>query len=258
MDNLPRSVLYEEAEKLGLNPQKISSDGLFTVTYKEKTAYVYTFTSLNTQLGGALAKNKYITRVIAERASIPNIPYLFTDSNEELESFLETHKKIIKKPLYGKNAVGVEIITSQNELHQKIAAIRLKEYLFEKYCEGTEYRYLIVNNKLIAVNKKTLTPTPEDQWKKNVNIVTEDRWDPTLIKQAESLSYAINLKMCAVDFIVDSEHNGWLLEVNSQLTLVGFYSADEKYGEKLAQRILISILREQLGDDFCLPFNGIK
>jgi glutathione synthase/RimK-type ligase-like ATP-grasp enzyme len=250
MNIQPRSVLFEQAEKLGLNPQKIPKSGLFSVSYQGKTAYVYyTYSHLNSQLGASLATNKYLTREIAHQAGVKNIPYLYATNVDEVSDFFQHNHPIIAKPLFGSQSIGVEKITTQDQLKGYIHGRSLEELIFEKYIDGYELKNFILNGQILGVTKKILVNTG-NAWSKNVEIVNKIDWNQELITQSLNLSKIMHLNLGTIDYIIDSNNQVYLLEINSRLALNDFYSVDEDFGKKLANKILITLLAEQLGDQF--------
>jgi len=256
MNNHPRSVLFEQAVKLNLNPQKISDDGLFTVEYRGKTAYVYlTFSHLNSQLGATLATNKYLTRQVANDVGINNIPYIYTINKNQLEIFYQNNYPIIAKPLSRSQSIGVEKINNPQEFEIYIKNCILDQTIFEKYIDGYEYKNFILNGQILDVTKKSLVNPEENKWDKTVEILKQESWDKKITDQSLKLADLLHLKLCTVDFILDQTNQEYLLEVNSRVALNDFYSVDEEFGKKLANKILITILSEQLGDQFLAEYS---
>jgi len=226
LDLLSSQILFDEAQKLGLNPRWETDYGLFSVNFYNTSEREYFFHSnfnLNGELSRILVKNKHFTRLILEKNMFANIPFILPRSLEELRDFFEKHQSIICKPLLGQRSKKVYLINTKERLDK----CSLKMNFFEKYIEGDEHRYLILDGEVIAVQHKTLSPTKKYPW--NLRYIGVDRleWDGELIDQSLKIASIFELKWAAVDFLLDADGRAWVLEVNSSPGIVKIHHPDD-------------------------------
>ena len=82
-------LLFKSAQKLGLEPSWIVPRGLFAVTSNGVEKYInLSHSPLNSQMAVSLARNKYLTRLILGRHSLPNIPFMRPKDHDEATAFL--------------------------------------------------------------------------------------------------------------------------------------------------------------------------
>jgi glutathione synthase/RimK-type ligase-like ATP-grasp enzyme len=239
-------LLFDEAQKLGLNSHWETNYGLFSVELpgrgdKAKSSHFFYSSNfnLNGELSHALVKNKHFTRLILEQAGIVNIPYLLPDSRQELDEFFDRYQPLICKPLLGQRSRGVKLIETRDQL----AKCPLKLTFFEKFIEGTEYRYLILENKVIAVQKKELRPTKSQPWKLFYTGLPIKQWNQELVAESLRIASLFELNWAAVDYLVDSHQQAWVLEVNSAPGIVKIHQPDAGVKTNAAELIWHVILK---------------
>ncbi len=217
-------LLYETAEKMDLKPKWLNDYGLFVIEVNGKKIYFFhSYNTLNSQLGMQLARHKHLTRNIVESNSLPNIPYIRAKTKEEVKQFISEHKIIIVKPVFGFRAENVRIIDS----NEQIENINLENYLFEKFIDGTEMRYLIFNGEVLAVHEKSNTGRiTNHETVKRISYL-KDKWNKELIDISLKITRLMDLKFAAVDFIIDKNSKPFILEINSAPGLYRFQNPDE-------------------------------
>ncbi|RDH43765.1 ATP-grasp domain-containing protein [Zooshikella ganghwensis] len=83
-------------------------------------------------------RNKHLMRLtLSQTCPEISIPYLIPSSKQQIQAFLETHQKIIIKPIDGAGSMGVQAITALNELAD--IDDNLSNLVCEKYIGGKEY-----------------------------------------------------------------------------------------------------------------------
>ncbi len=223
---LSSQLLFDEAKKIGLDPKWETDYGLFSVSLNNSPKREFFFHSnlnLNGELSRILVKNKHFTRLILEKNNFVNIPYILPRSSEKLQDFFEQYQPIICKPLLGQKSKRVYLIKTVERL-QKCS---LKMNFFEKYIDGEECRYLILQNQVIAVQRKKLSPTKKYPWNLHYIGVEKLHWNNDLVEESLRIANIFNLRWAAVDFIIDAAGKAWVLEVNSSPGIVKIHNPDE-------------------------------
>lgn len=217
-------LLFKEAEVLELHPKWLTDYGLFSVKMKGRKLYVYySYSALNSHLSSRLAFDKHATRTILEDNSLPNIPYSAAKTKEEVQKIFKQQKVIIAKPTLSSHSENIYLIRSIDD----IPILPYEDYIFEKYITGEEYRYLVLQNKVIAVHRKYYkTPINNPDTVKRISY-PQKQWDPALISLALQVADAMHLSFAAVDFIIDQEGRAYVLEVNSAPGLWHFHHPSE-------------------------------
>lgn len=221
--NNSSKYIFEAAEELGLSPEYVADYGLILIKYEGRDIYFFnSISDLNSSVASYIAKNKHTTRVILEKNNLPNISFIMPETQEEAIEFLREHKKIMVKPTYGSNSVGINVITDEEELR----SLDLSESILEKFIIGEEYRYLVLDGRVIAVHY--CIPDFENKTTKRISLSSQD-WDLGMVEQATETAKVMGLRFASVDFLRDEKLH--ILEVNSAPGISSYYTPDE--GEKV-------------------------
>lgn len=214
-------LLFRSAQQMGLNPSWITPEGLFAISLNGRERYVnFARSPLNSHTSTSLAKNKYLTRLILERHHMPNIPFTRAPSQAMAQAFLDTHQKIIAKPLRGSGARDIHIITIPSQL--KTLAIR--RYILEKYIAGQELRYLVLNGVVIGVHRSEYgVSVREDRPLQRISY-PHTTWDPAMVASAIQVAHILGLNFAAIDYLVTPAGAAYILEVNSTPGLKWFHA----------------------------------
>ncbi|MFA6807523.1 MAG: cyanophycin synthetase [Eubacteriales bacterium] len=109
-------------------------------------------------IGVDIAGDKEVTRLILSRASIPVPRGKVVDTEEEIiRAFNSLGRNVVIKPCNGNQGKGVSVkLKEENEV---LAAFRLaetydKDVVIEEYVEGSSYRLLVIDNKVVAAAKR--------------------------------------------------------------------------------------------------------
>lgn len=244
LTNLKSSqLLFDEAAKLGLDPIWETDYGLFSVKLPHQSDRQFFFHSnfnLNGERSRILARNKHFTRLILDQHQVANIPYLLPNSREQLQQFFDQHRPLICKPLLGRQSKGVKLIKTQEQLSDCFLHLTF----FEKYIKADEYRCLILQNKVIAMQRKLLRPTFTNPWELHyTNLKTKD-WPQELVNEALRIAKIFDLGWAGIDFLVEDNGKSWLLEMNSAPGFVKVHKPDEGEGINVAQLIWQELLSE--------------
>lgn len=219
-------LLFEGAAKLGLNPVWETDYGLFSVklpSQPDRQFFFHSSFNFNGELSRVLTRNKHFTRLILDQHLVNNIPYLLPQSRDQLQEFFKKHQPLICKPLLGKQSQGVKLIKTQKELE----GCSLHLTFFEKYIKADEYRCLILQDEVIAMQRKLLKPTPANPWELHyINLEKQD-WLQNLASEALRIAKIFQLGWAGIDFLVEESGRSWLLEVNSAPGFVKVHQPDE-------------------------------
>jgi cyanophycin synthetase len=110
-------------------------------------------------IGVDLAGDKDETKKLLKKAYIPVPAGEVISDEEDLKNVLqEMNYPVVIKPIDGNHGRG--ITTNIRNMEQAIAALNLaktisKDVIVERFIEGYDYRFLVINYKLIAVAKRT-------------------------------------------------------------------------------------------------------
>ncbi len=149
-----------EAEKRNIPFKRLNNGSLiaFGQGNKQKTIRA-TITGNTSGIGIEMAGDKDETKRILSKAHIPVPTGLLIYKEKELKDALEEiHFPVVIKPVDGNHGRG--ITTNITSLEQAASAFQIaktisKEVIVEKFLEGDDYRFLLINFKLVAVAKRT-------------------------------------------------------------------------------------------------------
>lgn len=231
-------LLFNCALDMGLKPVWLTKDGLFAITIGSLEKYIYfARSSNNSHVSTSLIRNKYLTRLVLERHGIANIPFASPQDANEAEEFLLEHKKIIVKPIQGMGSHDIRIVTSKSQLPKE----HYGRYIFERFIDGVEMRYLVLNGKIIAVHQSEYGNSVEaDRPLRRISF-SRERWDAALSQRAIAITTALGMQFAAVDFLVESKANGgesYVLGVNSTPGLKWFHAPSEGPSVNVARLFL--------------------
>ncbi len=206
---------------MGLRPAWITPNGLFAITIDGIERYInFTCSPLNNDTAASLAKNKYHTRLVLERQGMPNIPFLRPKTMREAEAFLHLHGKIIAKPNRGYGSRDIHIVTQLAELQ----ALRIQQYILEKYIAGKEMRYLVLQGQVIGVHQSEYgTSVDEHRPLRRISYLPAT-WDKSLIELSLRVSQTLGLRFAAVDYLITPLGRQYVLEVNTKPGLKWFHA----------------------------------
>lgn len=234
-------ILFHEAEILGLSPIWEAPYGLFSIVTPHGKQFVfYTKQFGNSQLGAWISQDKYATRLMMSTHGLPCMPYLYSTKIVDINRFLDMHGKIVKKPLYGQKADNVTLITT----HEELEGVLPRDFLFEKYIPGTEYRVWVFEATVVAVQEKKSVPTAENLWKKYVTNLEKKMWNKKLENMALSIAKILHMAFLAVDFIQDEAGVFWLLETNSMPGLYFLHNPDSGKPINMAKKLLLKAIEQ--------------
>jgi hypothetical protein len=230
-------LLFRAAQDMGLNPSWITPDGLFAVTVDGREHYInFARSHLNSHTSASLAKNKYLTRCILERHGMQNIPFTHPQTQSDAAAFLRVYSKIVAKPITGSGAHDIHVVTTVQQLQE----LDITKYILEQYIVGEELRYLVLNNTVIGVHRSDYgTSVAEDRQLERISYPTAE-WKPSLIASSIQVAHILSLKFAAVDFLIDTAENAYILEVNTTPGLKWFHAPTSGPSIDVARQFLLA------------------
>ncbi|WP_454784344.1 cyanophycin synthetase [Legionella sp. WA2024007413] len=153
-------ALIEEATKRKIPWKRHENTSLITLGYGRNQKKIWASVSSKTSsIGVDIASDKELTKQILNSNLIPTPKGLIISSEDELHDAIEyLGFPLVIKPHNGNHGKGVTTnITDLNkaifgyELAKKIS----NELIIERFTVGEDYRFLVVNYKVVAVAKRT-------------------------------------------------------------------------------------------------------
>lgn len=153
-------AIVEEARKKGI-PYKRLNEGSFVVFGhgKNQRRIRATMTDATSGMGIDIAGDKDDTKKILEKAYIPVPKGILVKQEEELKEALEEIQfPLVIKPVDGNHGRGIttNIATAAEAISAYLIAKEVSdEIIVEEFIQGLDYRFLVINYKLVAVAKRT-------------------------------------------------------------------------------------------------------
>lgn len=152
--------IVNEAKKRGIPYKRLSNGSLITFGYGNKQRKIRaTITGNTSGIGIDTAGDKDETKRILQNAYISVPKGVLVYDEEDLKLALNNITfPIVVKPVDGNHGRG--ITTNITTIDQAMAAFQIaktisKEVIIEEFIQGSDYRFLVINFKLVAVAKRT-------------------------------------------------------------------------------------------------------
>ncbi|KAA8783060.1 D-alanine-D-alanine ligase-like ATP-grasp enzyme [Paenibacillus sp. 4624] len=159
-ENLQNRLILNKAREMGIGCELLvdGCEDFLQLSLEHKQIIINkTRTHRLPLIAGLLAKNKQACNLILHEQGMPVPPYIVVAAmGEEAEVFLHQYSSIVVKPLDSSSSQGVTLdVRTVAELE---AAIHLatqygSSILLQQYVIGTDYRVLIINDQVAAVNQ---------------------------------------------------------------------------------------------------------
>jgi glutathione synthase/RimK-type ligase-like ATP-grasp enzyme len=234
------ALLFDRAEKMGLQPEWITLNGLFLIQTNTGERFInHERSSLNSHISISVTRNKYSTRLVLGRHKLPNIPYIRTASRLDAVKFFMRHGTIIAKPVKGSMSRGIIIIRDESQL----LVLNLFDYILEKYIPGREMRYLVLAGRVIGVHESRYGDSVAyDRLLERISYEESD-WDPELVNLSLKVAGILELSFAAVDYMIDDQDQAHILEVNSCPGMKWFHAPSQGPSVDVAQMFLKEMLK---------------
>ena len=175
--------IVKEAERRNIPYTRLNNDSLIMLGQGSNQKIICASVACSTSsVAVDLASDKDATRNLLSQSYIPvPIGLLVEDLNELEEAVLEIDFPLVIKPVNGNHGRGITTrITTIEQARtgfyeaQKIS----EEVIVEQYIKGTDYRFLVINYKLIAVAKRTPAMVTGDGLLNINELIDETNQDP--------------------------------------------------------------------------------
>ncbi|WP_427181405.1 hypothetical protein [Paenibacillus sp. TC-CSREp1] len=160
MKNLQNRLILHKAREMGIRCEPLvdGCEDFLKLSLEHKQVIINkTRTHRLPLIAGLLAKNKQASNLFLQEQGMPVPPHIVvTTMGQEAEAFLGKHGSIVVKPLDASSSQGVTLdVRTDAELNQAIqlAAGFGSGILLQQYVIGTDYRVLIINEQVAAVNQ---------------------------------------------------------------------------------------------------------
>jgi cyanophycin synthetase len=175
--------IVKEAEKRNIPYKRLNEDSLVTFGYGNKQKKICaTLTGNTSGMGIELAGDKNATKHLLAKACIPVPQGILIYDEEDLKEALDKISfPVVLKPVDGNHGRG--ITTNINDVEQAISAFNIaktisRKVIVEKFLEGYDYRFLVVNYKLVAVALRTPAMVMGDGQSTISQLIDETNTDP--------------------------------------------------------------------------------
>jgi len=174
--NLQAALYIKAAKKLGIKYQIIHPAGLVRFYKNHKTTRIYkSQVEANNAVATLLARNKYHTNRLLKKAKLPVAKLSFCRSLEEaLKATTAIGFPVVVKPTKGSRGHLTTLdITNARELKTAVNDIKTvnQTFLVEKFHQGNDYRFLVLDNTVIGIVKLKV-PTITGDGKQTVRELT--------------------------------------------------------------------------------------
>ncbi|WP_419418593.1 cyanophycin synthetase [Legionella sp. D16C41] len=215
-------AILKEAKKRKIPITRFKDTSLITLGYGKYQKRVWaTISSQTSSIAVDIAAHKDMTKQLLAASAIPVPEGITINSLDELDDAIDYLEfPLVIKPLNGNHGRG--IITNIQTKEKAILAFNLaqkisRQIIVEQFIEGNDYRFLVINYKLVAVAKRTPAKIVGDGTKTIQQLIDEVNEDPKRGLAHENCLTAIK---------IDEETHSILAEYN--LTLHNILKSGEE------------------------------
>ena len=178
-----RSII-EAARKRKIPVTPIEMEwSMFQLGYGKKAKRISaSVTSETSLLSGDIAKDKYMSKKILMDSGIPvPVGYVVKNPDEAVEIARKIGYPVVVKPLdshHGKGVLGCIKNDEEVRMAYNVARRYSRDVMVEKHLQGGDYRFLVVNGKMVAAARR-IPPYIVGDGKRNIKeLVDELNKDP--------------------------------------------------------------------------------
>lgn len=187
--------LLEEVKKRGIPFRQFNKGSLIILGHGIKQKKIRTaITDKTSGLGMEIASDKEETKIVLDDAYVPVPNGILVSSEDELrERIHEVRFPIVIKPLNGNHGRG--ITTDINNMEDAIFGFHLAKrvsntIIVEEFVKGDDYRFLVVDYKLVAATKRTPAQVTGDGISTIQELIDKENSDPD---RGEGPEYVLTL-----------------------------------------------------------------
>ncbi len=203
------NYILREAEIMGVTWKVIKGTEVIELTYKNKKSYfVYQTPPSTTLVGQHITSNKQRTRQFLSKNGISVTKGFLIHKNDDQDHlekiFHDMKKPLVLKPSDGKHGDGVYL-----DINEKKEYLSLTNKLMEKYEElsveemfqGTEYRVLATNKKVIGITQRIPANVTGDGRSTIKELIDEKNKDPRRSDSYETALLKIKIDDQVIDYL---------------------------------------------------------
>ena len=208
--------IINEARKRNIPYKRLDKDSLIMLGYGVHQKLIEaTMACTTSSIGVEIASNKEATKQLLANSFVPVPKGKQTRTKSELEQAIEELGfPLVIKPLNGNQGKGITTnIRSKEQAHRafELAKTISTDVIVERYIHGQDYRFLVIDYKLIAVAKRTPAMIVGDDKSTIQELIDKTNSDPRRGEDHEKILTTIK---------VDAVTNSILIEKNLTLNSV--------------------------------------
>lgn len=208
--------ILNEARKRNIPYKRLDNESLVMLGYGIHQKLIQaTMACTTSSIGVEIASNKEATKQLLANSFIPVPKGKQIRTVSELEQTIEELDfPVVIKPLNGNQGKGITTnINSREQAHRafEFAQTISKDVIVERFIEGQDYRFLVINYKLIAIAKRTPAMIVGDDKSTIQELIDKTNSDPRRGEGHEKVLTTIK---------VDAVTNSILVERNFTLNSV--------------------------------------
>lgn len=174
--------MLAEAKKMGIDCQVLVPPYLIKMKFEElEWLVVASRTSVQSSVGKGIADDKELTNKLLEKFAFPTAKFVVGESWEEIAGQMEKIKfPVVVKPTHGSSGQMVKVgLGSSKEVMEAVENKLAKgKWLVEEMLEGSEYRVVCVDYKLVAAAERLPAFVIGDGTSKLRELIDEKNMDP--------------------------------------------------------------------------------
>lgn len=161
--NIFLSYYIEAADLLNIKYEVVTPSLMARFQSVDKHWFIITTAvPINNVPSSTIAKRKNLSYKVLKAAGIPVAEQLELKSEEDALTFYKSHANIVIKPIRNLGGIGVtvlpnsevEVVKAYNLAYEKCMLKTPTRVLGEQFATGTNYRFLVLDNKVLGVVRR--------------------------------------------------------------------------------------------------------
>ncbi|MBZ9728062.1 cyanophycin synthetase [Salegentibacter sp. JZCK2] len=200
--------IVREAERRNIPYTRLNNDSLLMLGQGcNQKIICASVASTTSSMAVDLASNKNATRNLLSQSHIPvPIGTLINDLAELEEAVKEIGFPLVTKPVNGNHGRGIttRITTIDQAINGFIEAKKISEdVIVERYINGMDYRFLVINYKLAAVARRTPAMIMGDGASSIIELINETNKDPRRGEDHENVLTKIKMDALTQSILIE-------------------------------------------------------
>lgn len=151
--------IKKSAEKLGVDFEFVNRTYFYLSKGNRKMLFSESMPETTSAMAYRITENKVLTNIFLKRSGFPVQDLEQYFDMEQAKIFLKKHKKIVIKPIQGIHGKGVTVgVEKDSEINEAIKFAKENDprggVLLEDFCEGSDFRVLVIGRKKVFVSKR--------------------------------------------------------------------------------------------------------